>query len=69
MKRKETDVEINYACAFCENGELLCDDQYVLCHKKGVVRSDFLCKKFSYDPLRRCPRNDPKIELVDLEDI
>lgn len=69
MKKKKTDVEISRVCAFCEKSDPLCDEQFVLCHKNGIVKADFACRKFSYDPLRRKPHSDPKVELVSLEDL
>ncbi|MBO4265210.1 MAG: hypothetical protein J5922_03950 [Clostridia bacterium] len=68
--KKRTEPEISKSCAFCEHGRELCDDRFLLCDKYGVVKSDYVCKKFSYDPLRRKPSvaaNSP--EFVSLEDL
>ena len=62
-------IEDESYCAFCEHSALLHGDEYVLCEKKGVVRATYVCRKFSYDPLKRRPaqRNAPKLEYVDID--
>ena len=56
-------------CANCEHASLLHGDEYVLCEKKGVVRAAYVCRKFSYDPLKRRPSKAaaPKLEYVDID--
>ena len=70
MKEPKDDLiaEESY-CAKCEHAALLHGDEYVLCEKKGVVRATFVCRRFSYDPLKRRPAKAaaPKLEYVDLD--
>lgn len=56
-------------CAYCEHATRLHGDEFVLCEKKGVVRAAFVCRKFSYDPLKHRPQKaaPPKLEYVDLD--
>lgn len=42
------------SCSYCINGTKLNDDE-VLCMKRGIVRVDKSCRKFSYDPCKRIP--------------
>ena len=67
MKNEELDEE-RY-CAFCEHSATLHGDEYVLCQKKGVVRAAFVCRKFSYDPLKRRPAKNtkPTLEYIDID--
>ncbi len=56
MSKKYTEHEIDEICLYCENSIPLMDgDDNVLCSKKGVVKEDHRCRKFSYDPLKRKP--------------
>ena len=58
-------------CANCERATLLHGEDYVLCEKHGVVRASFVCRKFSYDPLKRTPAavSAPKLEYVDIDSL
>ncbi len=71
MSKKNTEYEINEICLYCENSIPLMDgDDNVLCSKKGVVKEDHRCRKFSYDPLKRKPApkiNIPSPEALDLD--
>ena len=42
------------SCTYCIHGTRLNDDE-VLCIRKGVVRVDRNCRKFTYDPCKRVP--------------
>ena len=67
---KNIDMSEETYCAHCEHAAPLHDEDYVLCEKKGVVRAVYVCRKFSYDPLKRRPAEHkvPKLEFVDLDD-
>lgn len=72
-KKKSEDIE--RFCAFCELGTPVPApdgaDFDVICPKKGVVRADFVCRRFRYDPLKRNPREKPSLpefEAVLLDD-
>lgn len=55
----KSDTEITKSCGLCENGRLSADGS-ILCIKCGVMDPDDVCKKFSYDPLKREPKLPPK---------
>ncbi|MGN1094970.1 MAG: hypothetical protein ACI4QR_01135 [Eubacteriales bacterium] len=72
--RKEQD-NTERVCAFCEHGTPALPDSdgnvFVVCEKKGMVRDTYVCRRFSYDPLKRDPalsRSLPKMEVIDLDD-
>ena len=66
---KDKISEIEEYCAVCEHAAPLHDEGHVLCEKKGVVASDFLCRKFAYDPLKRkvSKAPAPKLEYIDID--
>lgn len=41
-------------CGYCAHGTQVNSDE-VLCIKRGVVRIDRGCSKFTYDPCKRVP--------------
>lgn len=53
-EQKES-FDIAEVCAYCEHAVPLLSEDEVLCRKHGVVSSDYHCKKFSYDLLKRKP--------------
>jgi len=54
--------KIARACAYCEYGTKI-DDEQVLCIKKGVVPVGGKCRKFSYDPCKRIPLKPKAIDF------
>lgn len=42
------------SCQYCASGVKL-NDAEVLCSKRGLVRTECSCVKFSYDPCKRIP--------------
>ena len=67
----ETGTEIEKFCAFCEHGTPVPGTDDVVCIKKGVVKADFVCRRFQYDPLKRNPKEKiplPEMEAVSLDD-
>ena len=68
-KEKELSIEDESYCANCEHAAALHGEDYVLCERNGVVRATYVCRKFSYDPLKRRPGalKAPKLEYVDLD--
>lgn len=58
---KEKDYDITPSCRYCEYGAAIRDGEVMLCTKKGVVSSDFVCRKYAFDPLKRQPRPRPKL--------
>ncbi len=69
-KQVRSERELERVCAYCENASPLYDRDFMLCQKKGVVGSGHVCRRFSYDPLKRVPvprrRVDEDIELPTL---
>lgn len=68
MGRKLFGKDISPSCDYCSVGEKSSDGTVVFCPKKGIVPTDFFCKKFSYDPLRRVPHVAPSLEQFTAED-
>lgn len=64
---KEKDYDITPSCRFCEFAVAIRDGETMLCHKKGAVSADFVCKKYAFDPLKRQPRPRPK--PITMEDV
>lgn len=64
--------EIVSCCANCENAVRLCGNgETVLCRRKGIVKENYHCPKYSFDPLKYIPAGQPKLpdfEPVPLED-
>ena len=40
------------ACALCEYGQEICEGNFCICRKKGVVPPDGVCRHFQFDPLK-----------------
>lgn len=43
------------ACAYCENGKRLIDNESAICKYKGAVSLGYCCRKFVFDPLKMSP--------------
>ncbi|MGI6404639.1 MAG: hypothetical protein ACOX0K_10635 [Oscillospiraceae bacterium] len=56
---------IQPACRYCENAYPTEQEELRLCSKKGIVKEDFSCRAFRYDPLMRVPHRP--LDLVRLE--
>ncbi len=75
MPKRLIDDDLEHVCAFCEYGTPLPADLegnvFVLCKKLGaVVRDTHICRRFSYDPLKREPGGTkvlPKTEAENKE--
>ncbi len=66
---KRNELEIERFCRFCRHSSELSDGDAVLCSKKGIVSAGFVCKKFTYDPLKREPKRlskEVKLEYIEL---
>ena len=50
-------------CAHCEFGIIMQGGEHILCHHKGIVTSNFACKKFVYDPLKRIPKRRKPLKV------
>ena len=76
MRKSRVDDKIEKVCAFCEYGTLLPADAqgntFVLCTKNGMVKDTSVCRKFSYDPLKRTPGTNkrmPQMEAVNIDEL
>ena len=73
-KKPKYDEQIDCFCAFCELGTPVPGEggeEHVVCPKKGVVRADYVCRRFRYDPLKRSPKEKPPLpdfHAVSLDD-
>lgn len=61
MKQKLFDTEIPPLCEYCTYGRAAASNLEILCVKRGIMKSEFSCNKFKYDPLKRIPRELPKL--------
>ena len=68
MKRTPS-AEIDQICVYCEESAPLNDPDFVLCRKRGIVRAQYRCRRFAYDPLKRMPAEHkvPKLDFIDIE--
>ena len=56
-------------CLFCESASPLKSGNSLLCKYKGVVSEDNVCRRFSYDPLKREPKSPPKLPAINKDDL
>ena len=61
MKQDLFNKELEPKCEYCLNGTLAPTGTEYLCIVKGIVKPDYACKKFEYDPLKRQPRREIKL--------
>ncbi len=76
MAKVKNETEIQKVCAFCEYAAPAPADkegnEYVICSKRGLVREGSVCRKFSYDPLKREPAEKhtlPETVAVDIDEL
>lgn len=62
MSEKLFRKDIEPCCDYCCHGSDIGGGDLV-CIKKGIVRSDGACSKFSYDPFKRRPPEPKKLDL------
>ena len=53
--------QVTQICATCKWASPFNTVEYVICSKKGLVKSDFICKKYEYNRLLKRP---PKLRNV-----
>lgn len=56
MAKNLFDPHISPACRYCAHGECSSDGKNILCPKRGVVTSEYYCRYFQYEPLKREPK-------------
>ena len=66
-RRNENDYR--KVCLLCENATVINGNSDVLCRFHGVVKEDFCCRRYIYDPLKRNPTSKPKLEGLTTEDL
>jgi len=59
--------DIEPCCSYCQHGSEIGGGD-LICVKKGIVRSDESCSKFSYDPFKRRPPEPKKLDLKSLSE-
>lgn len=59
--------KIESACAYCELGTVL-DEENVVCKKHGVVDKWDKCGAFRYDPLKREPETEDGVLCTDFDE-
>lgn len=67
MKKKYEEIE--QICAKCEHSKLIFDPDNVLCDINGVVDAAYWCRKFVYDPLKRIPPKNVKVDPLEFIDL
>lgn len=61
---------IQPACRYCEQAYPAGpgSEALLLCARKGIVKEDFACRHFRYDPLMRVPRRPLELAEYKAED-
>ena len=54
--------KIPRSCQYCAFSAKMGDEQ-MLCPKRGIVSTDFQCRKFRYDPIKRIPSKPKALDL------
>lgn len=68
-KKKKLSPDLPRVCEFCEHASLINDEAHVLCTLHGIVKREYHCKKYTYDPLKRVPRTLPPLPKLSEEDV
>ena len=55
------------SCQYCEYSAEL-DEERLLCTRRVIVSIDHKCRKFRYDPLKRIPFRQPRLQKYKPED-
>ena len=50
------------ACRYCAHSAV-CDEEMILCKKRGIVAPDGKCRKFRYDPIKRIPAKSKALDF------
>lgn len=67
-KRLLSEKEYPPACAYCLYGRPAPEKTTVLCPKRGVMLGTSRCGKYRYDPLKRVPKQLPKLPVFSAEE-
>ncbi|MCL2056723.1 MAG: hypothetical protein FWH02_05845 [Oscillospiraceae bacterium] len=57
------------ACKYCGHiTKYMQKEDACICTKKGIVKGDYKCRAFVYDPLRRSPRKQQGLREIKEEE-
>lgn len=65
--KKAANTDIEKLCKFCERAQELAGGETMLCPRYGVVSAEHICRRFLYDPLKRCPARPVKPVGIELD--
>ncbi len=68
IKSKLFGKNVEPACCYCELGSLAHDKKMILCIKRGITSPYYHCRKFIYAPLKRIPKQKPKMREYSFEE-
>lgn len=68
MAKKILGENVPPKCEYCAYSVPGQEEDALQCPKKGKVQPDDLCKKFSYDPLKRTPPRPKPLQTFSAED-
>ena len=68
MRKKLYGNRIQPTCEICLYGRRSSDGGVILCTFRGIKQLYSHCRRFSYDPLKRVPFRQPKVEEFTPED-
>ena len=55
MSAKIFNKNTRKSCAWCKHGMKSTATGEVFCKKRGVIGEDSVCRRYTYDPLKRTP--------------
>ncbi len=55
------------SCSYCRFGSNIGDGE-VACVKRGIVSAESFCRQYTYDPLKRRPDDQPRLNVSVLAD-
>ena len=56
------------ACEYCAHSRPSPEPDTFYCERRGVVPGHYHCRAYSYDPLRRVPKRQPRLPAFTPED-
>ena len=68
MRKKLYGNNISPACEYCARARRSANGRVMLCAKRGIVPLYHRCRRFVYDPLKRIPYRQPKLDTYKAED-
>lgn len=68
MRRKLYGNNIRPCCEYCQSARPSTDGRVMLCMHHGIVPLYHKCRRFRYDPLKRIPYRQPRLQKFKKED-